>query len=242
MLILFDIDATLLSTQRAGVLAMGDAGRELFGPAFDEDCIDYAGRLDPLIIADLLRAHDRPTAAPDIEMFRAGYRKHLFERLKTPGVARALPGVPELLDAVERAAGVTIGVLTGNYADTGAGKLAAAGIDVDRFAVRVWGDESPFDPPARDHLPGVALDRHAAMSGSRLPGERVLIVGDTVHDVACARAHGCRSLGVATGKYSREDLLASGADRAENDLTDTGGLLEWIMTPTGSRGTLRTPI
>ncbi len=237
MLILFDIDATLLSTQRAGVLAMGDAGRELFGPEFDEQVIDYAGRLDPLIIADLLRAHARPVGAREIEIFRHGYRKHLFDRLKSPGVARALPGVPELLDAVEHVEGVTIGLLTGNYADTGAGKLAAAGIDLGRFAVRVWGDESPIDPPAREHLPGVALDRHAAMAGSRLPGERVLIIGDTIHDVACARAHGCRSLGVATGKYTRDELLAVGADRAEADLTDTRGLLEWITTPMRSTPT-----
>ena len=56
MLILFDVDATLITTSRTGIQAMGLAGRAAFGDSFDEHRVEYAGRLDPLIIADLLTA------------------------------------------------------------------------------------------------------------------------------------------------------------------------------------------
>ncbi|RMH26806.1 MAG: hypothetical protein D6693_06480 [Planctomycetota bacterium] len=232
VLVLFDIDATLLTTLRAGVLAMGDAGRRLFGGSFDESRVEYAGRLDPLIIADLLAAHGRDAGPAGVEAFRAAYADALADRLAEPGRARALPGVTDLLDALDDAAGVTLGLLTGNYPETGSMKLRAAGLDPDRFAVRVWGCDSPHDPPARDHLPAVALERVVSVTGSAIDADRAVIVGDTVHDVACARACGCRSLATATGVYSAQALADAGADLAVDDLTDTEGLTRWMLTPT----------
>ena len=58
MLILFDIDMTLITTGGSGMKAMGDAGRELFGESFATGGIDFAGRLDPLIISEMLARHD----------------------------------------------------------------------------------------------------------------------------------------------------------------------------------------
>ena len=49
MLILFDIDGTILLTQRAGTAAMQSAARELFGDHFTFEGIEIGGWLDPLI-------------------------------------------------------------------------------------------------------------------------------------------------------------------------------------------------
>jgi phosphoglycolate phosphatase len=54
------------------------------------------------------------------------------------------------------------------------------------------------------------------------------VIGDTPHDVQCALAHGCRCLGVATGRSSVRELLAAGASRAVEDLSDTQGVLTWL--------------
>lgn len=229
MLILFDIDATLITTARCGIEAMGLAGRALFGPSFDEGKVTYAGRLDPLIIRELLDAHGQPSTAADIGRFRDAYREHLTALFGNGWHARACPGVHELLGALDGAPGLTLGLLTGNYPETGAIKLRACGVDPDRFRVRVWGDDSPHDPPARDHLPPVAFRRFEEALGRRVEPGRVTIIGDTPHDIGCARAHGCRSLGVATGQFSVDDLTRAGADRAVRTLESTQEIAAWLM-------------
>lgn len=232
MLILFDVDATLITTSRAGVYAMGRHGRSTFGDDFDENRVEYAGRIDPLIIRDLLLAHEIEPTAEAVEAFRLGYKQHLTTLLNPdgePSPAQPCPGVPELLDRLEGVEGLTLGLLTGNFPDTGAVKLAAAGIDLERFAIRVWGDDSPERPPTRDSLPGVALQRYHDATGEPIDPAHVLVVGDTPHDISCGRAHNCRVLAVATGAYSVEQLSA--ADRAVPDLSATEDLVEWITEP-----------
>ena len=229
MLVLFDVDATLITTSRSGIAAMGLAGRAMFGSSFDEGVVEYAGRLDPLIIGELLLAHRQPVTPESVAAFRAGYRTHLESLLREPGVARACPGVHELLDSLEGRPDVALGLLTGNYPETGAIKLRACGIDPDRFAVQVWGCDSPHDPPARTHLPPVGAARYRERFGRDIAMERITIIGDTPHDIACALAHGCRGLGVATGQYSVEDLERAGAALALSNLSDTQRVTQWLV-------------
>ncbi|XOV76874.1 MAG: HAD family hydrolase [Phycisphaerales bacterium] len=227
MLILFDVDATLITTSRTGIQAMGLAGRAAFGDTFDEHRVEYAGRLDPLIIADLLSAHAQPVSPETVEAFRAGYRDHLSRLVVEPGMARPCPGIVELLDAIETDGGFTLGLLTGNYPDTGAIKLRAAGIDPDRFPITVWGCDSPHDPPARAP-PGRRVHPLPRAVRREVSPEQVLIVGDTPHDVSCARAHGCRVLAVGTGSFGTEHM--PDADGFFDDLSRTEEVLDWIRT------------
>jgi len=228
MLVLFDIDMTLLTTDGAGMKALGDAGRDRFGPGFDEKRTDYGGRLDPLIIHDLLVNNGIEPAAEHVAALRAGYRAHLQRRLASRP-AKALAGAAELVDALAEEVGVTQGVLTGNFEETGRLKLGSAGIDRSEFVLNVWGDESPHASPARAHLPAVAIARYAEAKRAALAADRVLIIGDTVHDVSCALANGCRVLAVATGHATAGELEAAGAHRVEADLRETGRIVRWIL-------------
>lgn len=227
MLMLFDIDATLVTTSRSGVYALEDAGRELFG-AFTTEGVEFAGRLDPLIIRDLLVRNGRAADRSAVETLRAGYRKHLVRRLGAPGVARALPGVHGVLEGLRARPGVTMGLLTGNYEDTGSLKLRACGIDPEQFCVRVWGDESPHESPERHHLGAVGLERYCRHRGEEVGASCVTIIGDTPHDVECARRNGARCLAVATGSYSVGQLEAAGADRVVRDLGDVEDVVGWL--------------
>ena len=101
----------------------------------------------------------------------------------------------------------------------------------------MWGDDSPHTPPAREHLPPVGIDRHAALTGARLRAEEVVVIGDTIHDVSCALAHGCRALAVATGHHSADQLAAAGAHRVVQDLTHTGDIAAWLTAPTNQHRT-----
>ena len=228
MLVLFDIDATLLTTQGAGICAMVEVGQQLFSPGFSAEGVEFHGRLDPLILADMLAANNIDPTPEAIAAMREGYGRALAARLAPGGISQLLPGAAELVASLaaepER---VTLGLLTGNFPETGTTKLQAAGLDPQQFPIRVWGDDSPHDPPARDHLPGVALERVSTAWGRQARGEEVVIIGDTPHDIACARAHGCRVLAVATGKYSVAEL--SHADEAVEDLGDTGAMMDWLL-------------
>lgn len=224
-LVLFDVDATLISTGGVGFHAMVDAGRDLFGPGFTGEGVSFAGRLDPLILRELLVGHGIEADIHSTRALRERYTLRLAGRLDQPGNRRTLPGVAALLDALDGL--VTLGLLTGNFEETGSMKLRACGLEPARFAVRVWGDESPHEPPAREHLPPVAVSRHASMH-ARQPS-RVTIIGDTPLDIACARANGMRSLGVATGQFDLTALRHAGATLALDDLTSTDALVRWLV-------------
>lgn len=231
MLILFDIDGTLLRTEGLGMAAMVDAGRELFGETLEADGIPIAGRLDPLIMADMLARIGLQPTVERMSNFRRGYGERLGRRLTPPfsGV-RIMPGVAEIVSQLRQVGeGVTLGLLTGNFAETAALKLRACGIEPSHFKINAWGDDSPSAPPTRDDLPRVAMERYRAALGRPITGERVVIIGDTPHDVQCAKAHGCRCLAVATGKSTVAELADAGADWAVADLSATAEVLRWLL-------------
>lgn len=225
MLILFDIDMTLLKTNGAGRRAMQTAGGALFGRAFTIDGLDFSGRLDPLILTDLLTLNGvEPTPSA------LGEIKHAYIdafAAEAEGAIEPLDGAVDLARAIIGHPDATAGVLTGNFAETGAHKLRAIGLDPEDFPVRVWGDDSPHDPPARDHLPPVGVARYRDLHGDD-PRETV-ILGDTVHDVRCGLTNGCRVLAVATGRTDAASLADAGAHRVVGSLADTDDLEAWLL-------------
>ena len=65
--------------------------------------------------------------------------------------------------------------------------------------------------------------------GERVDSRSTWVIGDTPLDIAAAQANGARSLGVATGKDSVDELLAAGADVALEDLRDTEAVLAALL-------------
>ncbi len=233
MLLLFDIDGTLVTTSGVGIRAMGLAGRSLYGNSFDASIIEYAGRLDPLIILDLLTRHELPTHDSSVSQFHAAYREHLEVLLREHNTARPCPGVLELLDILEADEAMTLGLLTGNFPDTGSIKLRASGIEPDRFPVHVWGMDSPHHPPCRTHLPPIGMARYEQREGR--PPRETIVIGDTPHDINCAHVNGCRCIAVATGRFSVEELSEAGGDLVVRDLSETHEILDWIRSVPRSR-------
>lgn len=233
MLFLFDIDATLISTSRSGMHALHDAGKDMFGQGFSIEGVAFAGRLDPLIIGDMLRLNGQEDSHENQRAIRERYATRLAERLAVKGVATALPGVHELiasLDAKARAEGaVTLGLLTGNFQHTGSMKLRACGIDPSVFEVAAWGDEAGTNPPKREDLVPVGMQRASKLKGRVFAGKDVTIIGDTPHDVRCAKVHGGRCLAVATGHFSEAELREAGADVTMANLSDVPAVMTWLF-------------
>ncbi|MFZ4573395.1 MAG: HAD family hydrolase [Phycisphaerales bacterium] len=228
MLLLFDIDGTLLHTSGVGTRAMVAAGRSVFGPSFSAEGVEFAGRLDPLIIGEMLERSGVCATAEQMSVFTERYTRELGDSLARANAAPA-PGVIRLLDALAQEA-ATLAVLTGNIATAGRMKLSACGIDPDRFALHVWGDESPRTPPRRADLVEVAMARFGAMTGSMPGPSGVVVIGDTPGDVECGKAHGCRVLAVATGKFSVEQLRACGPDLTLPTLERTDEVIGWLLS------------
>ena len=224
MLVLFDIDGTLLQSQSAGIHAMTAALGELHGTPPDFTQVSIHGRLDTLIWRDLAAVHGYPTCDESHGRFRDAYGAHLERRLAERNTVVAYPGARELVDATLAHGGLTVGLLTGNYEFTGRLKVRHAGIDPDRFTVNAWAG----DAPDRRGLVTVAMRRFAERTGRPIAGDRVVIIGDTPHDVECAKAHGHACLGVGTGQYTADALRNVGADHAVDDLSDTRAVVGWI--------------
>jgi phosphoglycolate phosphatase-like HAD superfamily hydrolase len=223
-LVLFDIDGTLLRTEGAGVAAMLRAFSRLHGQrGFSFEGVEIAGALDGLLFARMMAQHGLPGDEGTHAEFQRIYADELARAL-TPSVVRRMPGTTELVGAL-RDAGAGVGLLTGNYERTAHLKIALVGFDRTHFPFGAFG----ADGPSRRHLTPVAIERAAAHLGRSFDPARVTIIGDTPHDIDCAKAHGCRALGVGTGPYSPERLLAAGADLAVADLADLAAIRGWIL-------------
>ena len=220
-LILFDIDGTLVLTGGAGGRAMSCAFHETFGVRDALNGITMAGRTDAWILADALTAHNIPSDAKALMRFRETYLRHLAIELDKPGARKGLmPGVRELLDVLDRRDDVYLALLTGNYEEGARIKLEY--FDLSRyFRCGAFGD----DAPQRDGLVSKALERIAANGGPSFSAADAVVIGDTPLDVACAAFCGARSIAVATGSHTIEQLRAAGADVVMQDLGDTAAVL-----------------
>lgn len=231
MLLLFDIDATLVKTNRAGLRAMLAAGCELFGPHFRTDNIEFAGRLDTLIIPEMFAQSNVELTPANYAAFQNRYRQILADLLREDSPHRtALPGVHALLARLRQIPSLRLGLLTGNFEETGAMKIASCGIDPAWFSVRVWCTDAVGTPPSRDELPRAAFRRYAEVHAESIAPTRVTVIGDSPHDIRCAKVNACRSLAVATGIHSLDELLAHVPDRAVQDLSQTDDLVAWLTS------------
>ena len=229
-LVLFDIDGTILHSGGAGRRAITAALTEVVGPSHGFDRIRFDGKTDPQIVVELLCAagHEGPHEDSHVAALCERYVALLEGELASSGAVPAstlLPGVPELLDALEREASVLLGLLTGNVAMGAELKLRAAGLDPSRFAVGAYGSDAAHRP----HLPPIAARRAEALFGRVPHGREVVIVGDTPADVACGASVEAHTIGVATGAYSVDELKAAGASAVFADLTDTRAVVEAIV-------------
>ncbi len=224
MLILFDVDATLLLTHGAGVRAMQRAGKRLYG-SFELEGVEFAGRLDSLIFRDLAARNGISDVEREMQRFHDTYHEELLSGFANGDRSEALPGVLELIEALAGREDLTMGLLTGNFELTGKLKIVKAGIDVKLFPVGVWA----MDGPTRNDLPPVAMKRYKGLRRAIIGPEKVVVIGDTPHDVACAHCNGCRCLGVATGRFSVAELEEAGADWAVEDLSDTQAIVDWLL-------------
>ncbi len=224
-LLLFDIDGTLVDCGGQPKPIFGEALEEVYGARGDIRGYDFSGKTDPRIVLDLMTAAGVPDAVIHERLghLRDAYLARLEEGLE-PEHVRILPGVVELLTTLAERDDLVLALLTGNW-ERGAGiKLGSVGLR-RFFAFGSFGDGQTD----RRELPPVAWARAAEHCGREFLPEETWIIGDSLLDIDCARAHGIRCLAVATGRTASAALEAAGAEEVIADLTAVDRVVSTLL-------------
>jgi phosphoglycolate phosphatase-like HAD superfamily hydrolase len=216
----------MLKSAGVGRASMESALNSVFGTPGKKD-YRYDGKTDKQIVREVMsdEGHDDDAIDAQMDAVMERYVGGLDERIGSGRyTVRTLPGIPELLDALEKKEDVILGLLTGNILEGAKRKLAAAGVDFARFRINAFGSDHEHRPM----LPAIAQQRAKQSLGLDLSGDRIYVIGDTPADIACGRELGARAIAVATGFYSVDDLRAHEPFAVFEDLSNTAAVMEVI--------------
>lgn len=228
-LVLFDIDGTLLITKGASSRCMKLAGKLIFGPTFTWSPVTV-GTLDPQIFDQLAVANDIHPTEQQRQEYQAAYLNYLDKELHNhQDDITLMPGIEPLVEQLHRRATVqrdlAIGVLTGNFRHAAHLKLTLSGLGLERFPIIVCAE----DGRTRDELPRVAMRQAQPILGCPIVPSHTILIGDTPRDIQCGKANDCSCISVATGHYSKEDLLKAGGEVVFDTLADTDRVISTIL-------------
>lgn len=217
-LVLFDIDKTLLKSAKGHHLSFSEAFKKVYGIETDIDIIEHDGMTDQQIITEVLKKNgvDEQTIKSKMPECIAVMVDYFNQVVKDEAII-VLDGVPELLEELKKN-NILVGLLTGNLESIARAKLTKVGLN-DYFKLGGFGS----DDINRANLVKIAIDR--AKENFTFNG-KVFLVGDALKDMEAGKQVGVKNIGVATGKYSIEQLKAAGADFTLPNLINKKEFLE----------------
>jgi phosphoglycolate phosphatase len=212
MLVLFDVDGTLVDTGGSGTRSWKAAFEDLYGVPADIGRYSSAGQTDPQVARETFRGVlGRDPEADELGKIYARYLMHLARDIWTSAGYRVLPGAERTLARMGEA-GVMIGLVSGALEGVARTKLMPA--DLNRFLIfGAYGSDSPD----RTELTRLAIGKAARLQAP-FGSDQAYVVGDTPLDISAAKAADAISVGVASGAYSVEQLHAAGADHVLESL------------------------
>lgn len=197
ILYLFDIDGTLLHARGAGRAAFDAVLAAQHGLVGASAGVRFGGKTDLAIVDEIFVARrGHPATADERVAFLAAYVPALHAELARQGV-EVIAGVGEALAWLGERADVVLGIATGNVRAGAEAKLAAAGL-AHWFCCGGFGCDS--------HLRAELVEAAIARGRELRDVEEVVVVGDTIHDIAAARACRATVCAVATGSDPPEAL------------------------------------
>jgi phosphoglycolate phosphatase-like HAD superfamily hydrolase len=230
ILVLWDIDQTLITADGVGAQLYRRALQDMYGLELPRVTSSFAGRTDSAIALEVLALAGVPDPVGQVRPFQAfiaAGAPALADDLRERG--RALPGAAEVLAALavaQRDGHVVQSLLTGNLAELAAVKLATLGLDMHLdLTIGAYGDVSAV----RADLVAVARANASAVHHRDFGGRLTVLVGDTPSDVEAALLTGASAIAVATGSFTAAELAAAGAHAVLPDLSDTGRVVETIL-------------
>jgi phosphoglycolate phosphatase len=218
-LILFDIDGTLIDSGGAGVRSLDIAFKKVFSVENGFHGISMAGKTDAQILKEGLLKHGLSMDG-NINAVIEAYLFHLKQEIQNDR-KHAKPGIHEILELLNHAPYIRLGLLTGNLEQGARIKLEAFNLN-NYFPSGAFGS----DDEDRNKLLPVAVRRFEKLFKEKLRIEESIVIGDTPRDVECAHMYGAICIGVATGPYSFDELVEAKADYVVKDLSNPASLFE----------------
>jgi phosphoglycolate phosphatase-like HAD superfamily hydrolase len=224
-LVLFDIDGTLITDGGASRTAFAGALHTVYGYESNLTRYDFSGRTDPQITTMVLRDDGWTDEGIEARLDDL-WREYLagLARTATSESVHALPGVVEVLDALEHERNITLALLTGNIEAGARLKLAPPGLNYF-FPFGAFGSDSA----KREELPPIAVERASKVDGYRFTGADVVIIGDSIYDIRCGVPYQATTIAIASGKTAADKLKAENPTHYFHDARDTHALLDAIL-------------
>ncbi|HEX3037020.1 MAG TPA: HAD family hydrolase [Thermodesulfobacteriota bacterium] len=201
-LLLFDIDGTILNSGGAAIRAINRVFMKIYLIENAMDGIRADGKTDFLILRDMFnKSMKRDFLLEETEAILKDYILFLEEEIAIAESFRIMPGIAELLDALSRRKDLILGIATGNIEQGAWIKLRRSKLD-SYFKFGGFGSDSEN----REKLIRVAVERAKALVNRTQEFERIFVIGDTPFDIIHGRAAGAKTVAVATGSYSVNEL------------------------------------
>jgi phosphoglycolate phosphatase len=206
-LVLFDIDETMISSDGAGRRALTRALSERHGLPEELCRVNMSGKTDPQILSEIFAASsltlEGEALQKEIQHVIELYLEFLDEEIPASKYYIVHSGVPALLERLSVEDNAYLGLLTGNV-ERGARKKLKQ-FDLNKyFDIGAYGSDSA----SRLDLPAVAVGRALTHFKKQFSPEEVVIIGDSVNDIACAHHYGATALIANTGRTTWEELEA----------------------------------
>jgi phosphoglycolate phosphatase-like HAD superfamily hydrolase len=222
-LILFDIDGTLISAKGAGSRALSKTVGAVWNIEVDISSLHLDGKTDPLIVREALELvnSEHVFDGKFDENFLTLYEGFLVQELKSLRHFEILDGVVSLLDTLKERDNVLLGIATGNVAIGAKRKLEMAKLD-HYFSFGGYGS----DASSRTDIIRKAIQRGQEASGHPL-GETI-VIGDTPHDIRSGQEAGTKTVGVATGRFTLNELRSHFPTKALRSLRPIREIIRFL--------------
>jgi phosphoglycolate phosphatase-like HAD superfamily hydrolase len=213
-LLLFDIDGTLIDSGGAGIQSLKEALQTQFGVVDDLKGVEIAGKTDTGIVHQILRKSGIEISEENVRAFLDLYARGLAQELpRRQGTL--LPGIAELLQRLNERPQNVLALLTGNIE-------RGAKLKLEHYGIWHFFDFGAFadDHQDRNELGPFAQRRAHEKHAIEFAAEKIDVIGDTPHDIACGKAIGARTIAVTTGQFSRAELSEHSPDVVVDDFSE----------------------
>lgn len=218
-MIIFDCDGTLVDSQHIILAAMTQAYRA-HGIALParETLLSVIG----LSLTEAFTALGKGAAQFPAASLAEHYR-NAFHAMRENGapIEPLYPGAADAVAALARRDDVVLGIATGKSQRGVRLVLGHHGL-LEHFITIKTADDAPSKPD-----PGMVLE---AMREAGVAAADTVVVGDTVYDIAMARAAGAAAIGVTWGYHRGEALADAGACAVIDDFPILVPTLDKIWT------------
>jgi phosphoglycolate phosphatase-like HAD superfamily hydrolase len=219
ILMLFDIDGTLVQGAKCHYQAYIEGVKKFYGMEDYVHSVNAAGKSDKLILREILTLGGLTTEEiqKDFQSCLDFMTDYYLKNVQYENI-HVFDGAIELLDELKRK-GALLGLVTGNLESIAYAKLERAGLN-GYFSFGGFGSDNA------DRSLMVKKAISIAKNQLGFNGDKIFVVGDTPRDVEAAKVYNLKTIAVATGMYSVKELRDCGADYVVENFKNRDKIME----------------